>query len=73
MPPTPATLSAEQQALLARSLRHGYVPLGRRDAPIAGELASLDLGSIATVNVSGYIEHRFVPNQAARQLADDTR
>lgn len=73
MPPTPAKLSAEQQALLARSLRHGHVPLGRRDAPTAGELVDLGLGSILAVNVSGYIEHRFVPDEAAGLVADDTR
>lgn len=69
----PTTLSAEQQALLERSLRRGYVPLGRRDAPVAGELVNLGLGSIVAVNVSGYIEHRFVPAEAARQLDDGTR
>ncbi len=73
MTPTPTTLSAEQRALLVRSLRHGYVVLGRRDAPVAGELVNLGLGSIVAVNVSGYIEHRFVPAEAARQLAGGTR
>lgn len=73
MTSTPITLSAEQQRLLVRSLRHGYVPLGRRDTPVAGELVDLGLGSIVAVDVSGYIEHRFVPDDAARQLADDTR
>ena len=71
MPPTPTNDSVEQQALLERSLRRGYVPLGRRDTPTAGELVNLGLGSIVAVNVSGYIEHRFVANQTASQRADD--
>ena len=71
MPPTPTPCSVEQQALLRRSLRRGYAPLGRRDTPTAGELVTLGLGSIVAVNVSGYIEHRFVPNQTARQRAND--
>jgi hypothetical protein len=62
-------LPVEQHELLKRSLGHGYVPLGRRDAPIAAELVKRDLGAVVTVNVSGYIEHRFVPNQSARQGA----
>ena len=69
----PTTLSAEQQALLARSLRHGYVPLGRRDTPTAGELVDLGLGSIVALNITGYVEHRFVPHQAAGQSEAGTR
>jgi hypothetical protein len=65
-------LPAEQQELLTRSLRHGYVPLGRRDAPLAAELVKRDLGVLVTVNVSGYIEHRFVPDQKVRELAAGT-
>ncbi len=71
MTPTLTAGSVGQQALLERSLRRGYAPLGRRDTPAAGELVNLGLGSIVAVNVSGYIEHRFVPNQTARQRADD--
>ena len=63
-----AALPAEQQELLERSLRHGYIPLGRRDAPIAAELVKRELGAFVTVNVSGYIEHRFVPSQEARRF-----
>jgi hypothetical protein len=62
-------LPAEQQELLERSLIHGYVPLGRRDAPIGAELVERELGAFVTVNVSGYIEHRFVPGKKARELA----
>lgn len=61
----------ERQALLERSLKRGYAPLGRRDVPAAGELVNLGLGSIVALNVSGYIEHRFVPNRAASELVAD--
>lgn len=69
----PPTVSAEQRSLLERSLGHGHVPLGRRDAPTAGELVDLGLGSIGAVDVSGYIEHRFVPNRQARQFVTGRR
>lgn len=66
------TLSAEQRVLLERSLKRGYAPLARRDVPAAGELVNLGLGSIVGVNMSGYIEHRFIPNEAARGLPSST-
>ncbi len=70
---TSRTLSDEQRRLLEHSLRRRYAPLARRDTATAGELVNLGLGSIVTVNLGGYLEHRFVPDKAARQAAGAER